>query len=542
MIATDCGSAIVLGLQGDSGLWRVSLVRHHTKTARVWTEENILAPQAIEFLTALQRRFTFDRRELLAARERRQKQFDLGHIPEPAIKRDHQSVKTPGTGPSCSDSGLGSVMLTVPPEREALSRGMASGASVLAADFEDCLSPSWKSCLESHASLREALDNSVSFGGKRFDRNGVDISVRPRSWSREEKQFLVGGTPISASLFDFGLTIFYLACGMGQRPMRALFSLSQLESHHEARVWAEVFQFTEKYLKIPHGFIRVIVAIDTISAASEMDEILSQLRDYAVALESSPLNYVSSFIRSFRVHGGYVLPQRSDITAHQPFLQAYRDLLVHTCRKHGVYAIGGCLDKPCSQYEANGKLESRYAPLDLENEIDLGFDGICVSEPKLVPVLLAAFKRRTKAQPLVGSGTEQCFITTRDLVSPPFGKITMTAIRENVEVALEYIEVGLNEYPSARLAGGMKSMASAELCRAQLSQWIRHSARLNCGRRVSQYVVECMVRDCLASIERRIGGVEFASSRFGAAADLLLRSCTDSLNSSLAYHAYAYIR
>jgi malate synthase len=504
-------------------------VRHHTKAARPWTEENILAPQAIEFLTALQRRFTFDRRELLAARERRQKQFDSGHIPEPATKKDHQSVAAPAAGPSCSDFGLGTVMLAVPPEREALSRGIASGASVLTADFEDCLSPAWKSCLESHANLREAFDNSVAFGRKSFDRKGVVISVRPRNWSLDEKQVLVAGTPISASLFDFGLTIFYLACGMQQRPARALFSLSKLESHDESRVWAEVFRFTEKCLNLPHGFIRVTVAIDTISAASEMEEILSELHEYAIALESSPLNYLSSFIRSFRVHGRYVLPQRSDITINQPFLQAYRDLLVHTCRKHGVYAIGRCLDEPCS-------------PLNLQNEIDLGFDGICVSEPKLVPVLLSAFKQRTKEQPFVGSGTEECFITTRDLVSPPFGTITMKAIKENVEVALQYLEAGLSEGRSTQQESGMKSMDSAELCRAQLWQWIRHSARLTCGRRVSKYVVECMVRDSLASIERRIGDVEFAGSRFGMAADLLLKSCTDGLNSSLAYHAYSYPR
>jgi hypothetical protein len=181
----------------------------------------------------------------------------------------------------------------------------------------------------------------------------------------------VGGAPIAASLFDFGLAIFHLACGMQPRPARALFSLSKLESHDEARIWAEVFRFTEKYLNVPHGLIRVIVAIDTISAASEMDEILSELRDYAIALECSPLNYVSSFIRSFRVHGGYVLPQRSDITINQPFLQAYRDLLVHTCRKHGVSAIGGCLDKPCSQYETNGEWPP-YTTLDLETRSSWG--------------------------------------------------------------------------------------------------------------------------------------------------------------------------
>jgi malate synthase len=144
-------------------------------------KENILAPQAIEFFTALQRRFTFDRREVLAARERRQQQFDLGHIPEPVFKKDHQSIVGPASGASGPDSGLGRVMLAVPPEREALLRAMASGANVLVADFEDCLSPTWKNCLEGHASLREALDDSVAFGRKGFDRNGVVVSVRPRT-------------------------------------------------------------------------------------------------------------------------------------------------------------------------------------------------------------------------------------------------------------------------------------------------------------------------------------------------------------------------
>jgi malate synthase len=518
-------------------------VRHHTKTARLWATENILAPQAIEFLTALQRRFTFDRRELLAARERRQQQFDLGQIPEPAVRKDHPSVT--GTGPvakSGVDFELGRVILAVPPEREALARGMASGANVLVADFEDCLSPTWSNCLESHAALQEALDSAVAFGPKSSGRHGAVVSVRPRSWSLEEKNFLVAGAPISASLFDFGLAIFHLACGMRQRPARALFSLSKLESKDEARLWAEVFRYTEKCLNLPHGSIRAIVAIDTISAASEMEGILSELRDYAIALEYSPLNYVSSFIRSFRVHGGYLLPQRSDITVNQPFLQAYRDLLVHTSRKHGIHAIGGSLDTPCSQHKTNAKSARQYTSVDLENEIDLGFDGVCVSEPELVPALLSAFKRRARSQTFLGSGSEKCFITTHDLVSPPLGKVTMTALQENVEVALEYLECGLSNFRSERQVSSTKSLASAELCRAQLWQWIRHSARLTCGRRVSKYVVECMVRDCLASIERRIGDVEFAASRFGMAADLLLRSCTDSLNSPLAYHAYSYPR
>ena len=106
----------------------------------------------------------------------------------------------------------------------------------------------------------------------------------------------------------------------------------------------------------------------------------------------------------------------------------------------------------------------------------------------------------------------------------------MMALKENVESALEYLEGWLAGHGSARLASGIRNMASAELCRAQLRQWIRHSARLSCGRRVSRYVVECLIRDSLASIELRIGEAEFAASKFFTAAELLLRGGPDAFD------------
>lgn len=501
--------------------------------ARLSTEESILSAEAVDFLCALQRSFSTWRRQLLTERGRRQREFDLGNIPGPLRRMRHGTEIDRAIRPLRLDPGFGQVMLAGPPEREVLSRGLGSGASLFIADFDDCLSPTWANCLESHAALRAAYDTLAS---KDLAGELAALSVRPRNWSLEEKHFLVDGRPISAALFDFGLSIFYIA---GSLPGHAAhFSLSKLESYREARLWADVFRFTEQYLNLPKGSIGVMVTIDTVSAASEMDEILFELREYTTALECSPLSYLSSFVKSFRVHRESLLPQRSDIHLNQPFLQAYQELLVHTCRKHEVRAISSSLQLvPDEMRKAKGE----QASLDIRQEIELGFDGICVTDPDLVPVALSGFETAKKKRSSMGAAAGQCHITSRDLISPSFGRITMIALKENVESALEYLEAWLAGHGSARLASGIRNMASAELCRAQLWQWIRHSARLSCGGRVSRYVVECLIRDSLASIEVRIGGAEFAASKFFTAAELLLSSCTDGSDSSLPIRAYAHL-
>jgi malate synthase len=347
---------------------------------------------------------------------------------------------------------------------------------------------------------------------------------------------------ISASLFDFGLTIFHIARSMPTRPSVAHFSLAKLESGQEARLWADIFRFAEQHLGIAQGFIRVMVAIDTISAASEMDEVLFELRDYVAALECSPVSYLASFVRSFRAHGESLLPQRSDISMNQPFLQAYQELLVHTCLKHNVRAISSGLQQfgVADGLKRNDREEARIS-LEIQHEIELGFDGICLADPDLIPAALSTFKQTARRRRPTGPAIGKCHITARDLISPSLGRITMMALKENVESALVYLEAWLAGHGSALGARGLKSMASAELCRAQLWQWVRHSARLTGGHRVSRYVIECLIRDSLASIETQVGGPEFAASRFLVAAEVLLSSCTDDFDSPLALRAYAHL-
>jgi len=518
------------------------MARVDAETANSGQHAAILTSEAVEFLHLLQSRFAPCRQELLLERDRRQRRYDLGQAPHSPPKMEHSGESDWAVKPSLSDQALGQVMLACPPASELMSRGVSPGAVTLIADFDDCLSPTWPNCLESHASLKKALDRVTAPAGKESSREPGVVLVRPRNLSLEEKHFPAGGTPISASLFDFGLSIFHIARTLPARPTAAHFSLAKLESRQEARWWADIFRFAEQHLEIPHGFIRVMVAIDTISAASEMEEIVFELRDYVTALECSPVSYLASFVRSFRAHGESLLPQRSDISMNQPFLQAYRELLVHTCLRHKVRAISSSVQQFRKQDTGTrDEREQASVSLEIQHEIELGFDGICVADPDLVPVALSTFRKTKKRQRATGPHAEKCHITARDLISPSLGRITMTALKENVESALVYLEGWLAGQGSALGARGLNSMASAELCRAQLWQWLRHSARLAGGHRVSRYVIECLIRDSLAGIENRVGGAEFAASRFPVAAEVLLSSCTDDFDSPLALRAYAHL-
>jgi malate synthase len=481
-------------------------------TAEPRTQEHLLNQDAVEFLHDLHDRFESRRQELLLEREGRQRQFDLGYLPDFLPGMDPVRKQQWTITPLPSDLTHTQVTLSSPPDIESLSRGIDSGANVLIADFDDQFSPTWANCLEGHDCLREI---SQRLGG-----NPSVVFVRPRNWSLEEKHFVVQERPISASLFDFGLSIFHGSC--------TRFSLPKLETHQEGRLWGDIFQFAEERLAMPQGTIRVILSIDTISAAFEMEELLYELRNYAVALECSPTNYLSSFARTFRAHGESLLPQRNDITMNQPFLHALQELLIHTCHKHGIHAISSWLPQ----------LRVREGVcLNMRHEVARGFDGISVADAGLVPVARAAFEQAAKDSPSKGQPERHCYITAGALISRVHGKITMLALKENVELALEHLEAWLSG-GSLQRPHRMGSMATVELCRAQLWQWIRHSARLTCGRRVTRYLIECFVRDLLVTIERRIGEVEFAASKFRLAGELLLSSCTDGFGSPLVFRAY----
>src|SRR5579884_4221623 len=216
--------------------------------------------------------------------------------------------------------------------------------------------------------------------------------VRPRGWHLTEKHFLVDGKPISGSLFDFGLFFFHNVRALLRKGSGPYFYLPKMESHLEARLWNEVFLLAQQQLGITRGTIRATVLIETILAAFEMDEILYELREHSAGLNCGRWDYIFSFIKKFRNRPDFVMPDRSTVTMDRHFLKSYVDLLIKTCHRGGIHAMGGMAAQiPIKSDPAANKKAMEKVRADKLREVNAGHDGTWVAHPGLVPVAKEIF-------------------------------------------------------------------------------------------------------------------------------------------------------
>ena len=456
-------------------------------------QEQVLTREALAFLSALQHNAADAREELLIQRERRLEDIRAGRLPE-FLDETRTVREDPGwrVAPAPPDLEERRVEITGPVERKMMINALNSGASVFMADFEDALSPTWANLIEGQANLIDAVRRQLSFTspeGKeyRLAERTATLVVRPRGWHLDERHVLVDGRPMSASLFDFGLAFFHNAKELLARGSGPYFYLPKLESHHEARLWNEVFLTAQNVLGIPRGTIRATVLIETITAAFEMEEILWELREHAAGLNAGRWDYIFSLIRKFPSGRG-VLPDRSQVTMTVPFMRAYSDLLVATCHRRGAHAIGGMAAYIPSRRDAevNERALARVRE-DKERESRAGFDGTWVAHPDLVPVAREIFDKHLGDRPHQKDVLRQDVrprITADDLIDfrVEGGQVTEEGVRQNIRVALQYIEAWLQGTGAAAIDNLMEDTATAEISRAQLWQWLHNGTALADGR------------------------------------------------------------
>ncbi len=309
-------------------------------------EAEILTPEALEFLGSLASNFEAERQRLLAARVARAEALRAGKLydflPETASVRQSEWR----VAPIPADLEDRRVEITGPVDRKMVINALNSGANVFMSDFEDSTSPTWRNVIDGQVNLRDAVRREISFTspeGKQYKLNEktATLFVRPRGWHLPEKHLLVQGQPISGSLFDFGLYFFHNAAALKARGTGPYFYLPKMESHREARLWNNVFNFSQDALGIPRGTIRATVLIETLPAAFEMDEILFELKDHSAGLNCGRWDYIFSFIKKFSYREDLALPDRSTITMDRHFLKSYVELLIETCHRRGIHAMGG---------------------------------------------------------------------------------------------------------------------------------------------------------------------------------------------------------
>ena len=488
----------------------------------------ILTPAACRFLAGLVQQFQPRRAELLARRVERQHAIDAGQMPDflpetAAIRGGDWRVPPPP-----ADLLDRRTEITGPVDRKMAINALNSGAQCWMADFEDANSPTWENCLEGQINMRDAARLTLTYTspeGKKYALKDkiATILARPRGWHMEEKHVLLNGQRLSASLFDWGLYFFHNAKALLARGSGPYFYLPKMESHLEARLWNDVFVHAQAALGLPRGTIRATVLIETITGAFEAEEILYELRDHVSGLNCGRWDYMFSMVKKFRNHAGYVFPDRTLITMTVPFLRAYCFHVINVCHRHGAYAMGGMAAQiPIKNDPAANEAALAKVRADKEREASDGHDGTWVAHPGLVATAIEAFARHMKG-PNQLQVIHDVKIAPADLLAPLHGPITENGVRWNLHVGVRYLEAWLGGSGAEPIHNLMEDLATSEISRAQLWQWLKFSAKLDDGRPVTAELYDRLLAEELIQIRAEYGEERYASGHFPAATDLFMK-------------------
>ncbi|HEY2778430.1 MAG TPA: malate synthase A [Gaiellaceae bacterium] len=426
----------------------------------------MLSSEALAFVDRLHRELNPERQRLLAARDARRGTPSFVRAPEDFT-----------VAPAPADLQNRRVEITGPVERKMMINALNSGAKVFMADFEDANSPTWDNVRAGQQNVYDAVRRQIELDtadkSYRLNDETATLVIRNRGWHMVERHHEVDGAPVSASLFDFGLTSFNNAHEQLARGTGPYFYLPKLESHEEARLWARAFRVAEDELGLAHGSIKCTVLIETILAAYEMDAILYELREHSCSLNAGRWDYIFSCIKKL----GAVLPDRAQVTMTVPFMRSYSELLVQTCHHRDAHAIGGMAAFIPSRRdpEVNAVALAKVSE-DKRREAGDGFDGTWVAHPDLVPTALAEFDAVLGDRPnQVERKRDDVHVTEEALrdFDVPGGEITDEGLRVNVSVGVRYVDAWLQGVGAAAIDNLMEDAATAEISRAQVWSWVQ---------------------------------------------------------------------
>lgn len=492
-------------------------------------QEQILTEQALDFISNLHQAFEGRRVELMQRRQLNRARIANGHDPkfleETRHIREDASWQVAPIAPGLQDRR---VEITGPIERKMAINALNSGANVWLADMEDACSPTWQNVIKNQVNLLRVLDGELDFtdpDGRDYKLNSYELSdlptivVRPRGLHLPEKHLLINGKPIAGAFVDFGLHFFHNAQRLIDSGRGAYYYLPKLENHLEARLWNDVFVLAQELLGIERGTIRATVLIETITAAFEMEEILYELREHSAGLNAGRWDYIFSIIKNFRSRGPrFVFPDRELVTMTSPFMRAYTEQLVRACHRRGATAIGGMSAFVPSRKDASiNQIAFEKVSEDKAREANDGFDGSWVAHPDLVPVAREVYDRVLGANPHQISRTrEDVEVSAKELLNVEGleGRITERGIRENIEIAIRYVESWLRGNGAVALRNLMEDAATAEISRSQLWQWIHQSAITDTGEVITRAWMHELTDETIEKIER------FEGDRFEQAVEI----------------------
>ncbi|PHH76205.1 hypothetical protein CDD80_1728 [Ophiocordyceps camponoti-rufipedis] len=469
------------------------------------SHRKILTPQALAFLALLHRSFDGTRRSLLERRRLRQAELDRGllpdFLPETSKIREDATWKGAAPAPGLVDRR---VEITGPTDRKMVVNALNANVYTYMADLEDSSAPTWDNMISGQVNLYDAVRRQVDFkqGSKEYrlrtDRPLPTLIVRPRGWHLDEKHVTVDGQAIAGGLFDFGLYFFHNAVETQKRGFGPYFYLPKMESHLEARLWNDVFNLAQDYIGMRRGTIRGTVLIETILAAFEMDEIIYELRDHSSGLNCGRWDYIFSTIKKFRNNANFILPDRNCVTMTVPFMDAYVKLLIQTCHKRGVHAMGGMAAQiPIKDDPQANDRAMENVRADKLREVRAGHDGTWVAHPALAAIAVDIFNANMPTPNQLFVRREDVRVGRNDLLNMNVpGSVTEEGIRKNLNIGLGYMEAWIRGVGCVPINYLMEDAATAEVSRSQLWQWVKHSTPTSTGRKVDKAYALKLLNEC----------------------------------------------
>ncbi len=481
----------------------------------------VLTDEAIAFLIALHKKFNAKRFELLERRKQQQEFFDKGGFPE--FPRETKSIRegdwTAGNIPE--DLLDRRVEITGPVDRKMVINALNSGAKTFMADFEDSNSPTWSNTIEGQQNLMDANKRTITLydatkekSYKLNDELAV-LLVRPRGLHLNERHVLINEEEASGSLVDFGLYVFHNTKTMLENNTAPYFYLPKLEHYLEARWWNEVFDFAQEYLNVPNGTFKATVLIETITASFQLDEIIYELKDHMAGLNCGRWDYIFSYIKKFRNHPDFVVPNRDQVTMTTPFMAAYSKLVIQRCHKRGVHAMGGMAAQiPIKNNPEANEVALEKVRIDKEREAKNGHDGTWVAHPDLVEVAMKEFNKHMPTPNQLHVTRDDVNITEQDLVELPKGTVTEAGVRKNINVGILYTEAWLRGNGAVALYNLMEDAATAEISRTQVWQWLKNEVLLEDGRYFKLKLYETIFEDEVNKIIHQVGENNMHNTKF----------------------------
>ena len=514
--------------------------------------EKILTKDAQSFLIELHTKFNPKRLTLLKRRVEIHNEIISGK--KPTFLKETEFIRKGEweVAPIPEDLQDRRCEITGPAEAKMMINALNSRARIFMVDLEDSITPNWFNQIQGQLNIREAYEKTLQFTspqGKKYslNENLATIIMRPRGWHLDEKNIFINGEISSGSLVDAGLYLFHNISHTLKKETGPYFYLPKIENHLEARLWNEIFTFSENELGVNYGSIKATVLLETILAAFEIEEIIYELKDHMAGINAGRWDYMFSVIKKFKHLPEFIWPDRAQVTMTTPLMRSYTELLVKTCHKRGAHAIGGMAAFiPNRKDPEISKIALDKVRQDKEREAKDGFDGSWVAHRDLVPVCTEVFSKffeegRVNQKNIMREDVNISADMILDFQIPE-GKITELGLRNNISVGIQYIAAWLGGNGAVAIFNLMEDAATAEIARAQVWQWCNHPGGiLEDDRKITIDLVQEMITEEISKIKES-HGTNFNEKMIEQAKNLFISLVTGSkFEEFLTLKAYSHI-